>query len=360
MKKFILCLTGLIFAGCAHSQKSIPQPNQQSQCSPDVRHPADAQPVSCESILSTSYIAEDDPRVAKLSSKLSAKEKLELREQLYDYYNRIIKNSRFTVDRGLLDYLHYMKQDWGSPRMSLSNSLSRLKGNSHVLDLGAGMMKFIEEMLQPYTINYIKSIVAGGRDVVIGSSEALIKNLEENGPPNFTGVTMADFSTKHYTTLEKELKFLTPEELHQNKKINPLIGEYFENIPEKEISGKFGGVDLVVDYYGVLAYTLNLPVVIAKIADVMKPGGDLWMMGARQTVAMRDGRTISIPEYLVETGLFEWVENNGAHIDGMPDLVRRTNKPTYPIDLELESFWVASGGGTPTVVWREANPPAHH
>ena len=226
-------------------------------------------------------------------------------QSLEGFLTKTVEGSNFQVDRGLSDYLFDFTtdvvRDGISIRYGLEDSLSKLDGNSHILDLGAGLLRFADQ----YTMEPLKALKEIFRNHY-GRNHGetpLEVSLRMHEPAHVTCVTMADLDQEHDVYTGRTWKNF---QQHQsNKKLTALVGRYFEKIPSVELVGSHGSFDVVLDNMGVFAYTLNLGLVTEKVASTMKPGGELWLRKNYSASVLASGEKMSLAKFLVKTGLFE-------------------------------------------------------
>lgn len=281
-------------------------------------------------------------------------------EPLLDrYFRHSIENSDFRVDRGLTTYLgdFYVRTrawPWSqAEEYSLARSLSRLNKNSHILDPGAGLFLFVDQYAN-YPGLYLKQTMdkMGG---FYGITHELMEKAQRNDIPNITGVSLVNFSNLSSVGSIQNghvPKYLIPslEKLKRNSKINALTGRYIEDIPNDELMGSFGKVNLMVDDFGAFAYTLNLGLLIEKAATIMALDAELWLRRDYGTsIMLPNKRSLSLSEFLVYTGLFEPVsfDMNRGYKATQPKLLRRTTKPVFLPNVELIEFIPRKDGGCP-------------
>jgi hypothetical protein len=297
----------------------------------------------CVELFKTERVGE----IAKINRPL-------IEDSLKEYYSYNIALSVFSVHRDLRYYLLDFQSGKTSgngniPQFSLAHSLIKLHHDSHVLDLGAGLLLFVDQ----YGNNPIGKLqwvreLCGVRCFGPIISE-LLEHIKMQGGPNLTGITMTDLDNTFGTWGEqaRPLKLI-----RENGKVNALTGRYFEDIPVQDITGKFGKVDLAVDNYGIFAYTMNLGITTEKVATVMKTGSELWLVKDYCMVALSNRTLVPISDFLVLTGLFEPVNFSvGGQAPKQPKLLRRTARPAHSISTDLLDF-VRRENGEPYRVFR--------
>lgn len=281
-----------------------------------------------------------DSRLGPLSPQLSAKQRLAIHLQTSKYMRTVIGDSLFVTHRGAKNYVERMRigED------TLMKAFEALPRESHVIDFGAGQVNFIRELADP---TYAKQSGFESEDL------QKLKVLVQEKKLNLSAVTLTKLPSDDGKNSTREWA------RRQGPDSNVAVhsGRYFENLEDKDLSGSFGQVSLGVDYLGILTYTLNLPLVAEKTARIFKPGGDLWFIADSSTILVKN-RGLSVPEYLVETGLFEKV--NWQIIDGETTLaiahLRRTNKAAYKPELFMSEFRT-DNGGPPSIVWTSDTRP---
>lgn len=262
------------------------------------------------------------------------------RGQIDLYLTNTVEKSSFIVGRGfsayLTDFSNTVFQNGEPVQYRLEDSLSKLNSRSNILDLGAGLLRFADQ----YTTEGL-AVLARIYDGKYGNyyfeDTKLGQALRQHGPAHVTAVTMADLNQAHNVYNGETWKTL--EQHQKNPKITALFGRYFEEIPNPELTGKHGSFDLVTDNFGVFAYSLNMGLVIEKVASVMKPGGELWLRGSAGGSFVVQGEQMSGAKFLVRTGLFEAVNFSlDDQHTGDKLLFRRTNRPSYKIETVISTF----------------------
>jgi hypothetical protein len=122
-------------------------------------------------------------------------------------------------------------------------------------------------------------------------------------------------SDRQWTTYDPPVSY---QNLINSGKVNPLVGRYLETIPNSELTGNFGKVDLVMDSYGVLSYTGYPDLIGKKLAAVMKPGAELWVGFISQSVASH------VVDILVRSEAFELIADE---FEKVRFTLRRTSRP---------------------------------
>jgi len=296
----------------------------------------------------------------------------DLEQKIRHYLDHNIRTSRYSVFRGTFDYLTDLKtpyhppSPWGSQwsdslgtpaefPFSLGKSLAKLNGKSHVVDLGAGVFIFISEYLD--NLESLRKMCHYYGEENMGMGPAVWEPLlvPENRP-NFTGVTTDDFTRVHGSRLRGKLVFPSLQDLAANPKINALVGRFFESLSKEDLISKFGNADLVIDHFGVFAYTLNLGRVIFQVAEIMNPGSEFWFQHSFQKIHFPDGKSMTVPEFLIHTGLFEspsinFLESVGDAIPIFPTLLVRTKMAAFSPSLYLNDLRAQEKGDLPHVDW---------
>ncbi len=108
-------------------------------------------------------------------------------------------------------------------------ALSKMKKGSHVIDYGSGIGVAATEIVESFEMN------------VTGISKG-------NPKPN------------------------------KSKKLE-WFDDFFENIPEKAITKKFGKGDIAYDYWGILSYTVDIVESINKMSKIMKQNAWTYVFG---------------------------------------------------------------------------------
>lgn len=300
-------------------------------------------------------------RVGGFDPEIGLLDRTRLQLELYSYFRNSIEPSKFEIRRGVQGYFCMLSlSTWvGSnlykPEDSLINSLSKLTSQSHVIDLGAGQFRFIEEMLGERSVQDFSQRNDQSR---WGDIEQLIANRKRRGLPNFTGVTLSNLPesrlnySEEYTKHEVNLPSLA--DVNANPKINPLIGRYFESIPNNDIIRRFGKADLIVDLYGVFNYSANLGGVIEKVASVMKAGGEIWIY-SESGIIESNGQAISLAKFMEKTGLFSIISEYESLSKTMISHLKRTDAPVHKTPLLIKSFKKPNEvvGGSPQFRWTD-------
>jgi len=256
----------------------------------------------------------------------------ELAAELKKVFTRV-KSSHFEVGRGIADYFDYLRD--GSQKenlavLSFAKSLLKLGPHSHVMDIGAGMLKPLIDLSGDFTeMGHSLSEYWKNPEILNAA-----KHLLKNGAPNMTGVTMVDFNQNEFSYVENGR--ISKQEITSNPKIHSILGRYFEDVPNSELTQKFGKVDLVVDLSGVLAYSLNHSLVIEKLAAIMKPGAELWMRANLVKVETPYGTVLPIDEYIGTLPGFK-LNLSAKDAKGFGALLTRTIEPFKRTNLELIS-----------------------
>jgi len=213
-------------------------------------------------------------------------------------YNAVITNRQgFNNKRHYDDYLGAFN-DSKFPQTSLSTSLAQLPASAHVLELGAGYLNFT-------------------------------KILSENSHLKVTAIGLESILNKD-----------------DFPKLNILDNQNFDKLDVPNFLSQFGKVDLIVDLYGVLSYSYNLPLALDKIIAITRAGSELWIYGPK--IKIYDPvkkRTLSFAQYLKLLGCFE-VQVLDENTQKMR-LIRNFNRPiSVPIQLSSLNFaW------PPEIVW---------
>jgi len=189
----------------------------------------------------------------------------------------VVQQNTFRRERDLASYLQRFP--------SLRRRLESLNDRSHVLDGGSG------------------ETVAMGQ--YTGIDTPAEQAPEFNSPANVTAVT--------YTLTEYRR-----EKFQNQPKLNLLSGRFLSDISVRELTDRFGKADVILDFWGVLAYTDHLSEDLQKYIDVAKPGAQIYMVVGpreydyvsgfgrrkskssvfRSTVRTRQGEVITVPDWL--------------------------------------------------------------
>lgn len=217
--------------------------------------------------------------------------------------------------------------------LSLGKSLLRLNKSSHVMDGGCGMFGALMQMTGPH---FAEEAAYVGTDVNRGQTDyaAAAGKFQQEGAPNMTGITMVNFDQDKFIWAPQFRS--KKREILANPKIQPFFDRYFEQISNEELTSKFGKVDLFLDLSGVLAYTLNLPLVLEKLAMIMKAGGQIWMRENLVKVQLPDGSIVSLQDYMGHVPGFKRMTPSNAQEPGF--LFERTTDQFIKPDLELTSL----------------------
>jgi hypothetical protein len=201
----------------------------------------------------------------------------------------MVETSNFGTYRGLGEYLRELSLPSLNTGeiISLEEQMVSLKESSHIFDLGAGEYNFSRE--------YVR---------MSGRTSFRI--------PNFTVIS-----------LSKEKPLAHP-------KIHAFEKKYFEDIAAKEITEKFGKTDIIVDLFGAFSYTLNLPLVLERVSEIMKPESYLWIDGPLNWIEVQPGKEIKFTEFLKTIPGFEIIGS-----DRGVTLVKRTTEEAVIPRLEL-------------------------
>jgi hypothetical protein len=278
-------------------------------------------------VIEPDLVARHDPDSQKLKNAIT---------QVFVYTELSI----FEVGRGISEYVSYyhngvteIYKNGYYQRVpyeeSLGKSFLKLGPNSHIMDLGAGMLAPAMEINSKDLVHNAEAIV----EEYPSYSDFLLaaEKFQKDGAPNTTAITMVDFAQEKF--FWKPVNKHTVEEIFKNPKLEPLFGRYFELIPNSELIAKFGMVNLFLDLSGVLAYTLNLPLVLEKIAAISNEGAEIWMRDNLVKIRLKDGTIISQAEYIGRVKGFKRMTDPNVKAGAF--LYERTGEAFVKPNLEL-------------------------
>ena len=295
-----------------------------------------------------------DTQYGKIERLVAAHDQTDpgLKASILSSFQRV-ESSEFQIDRGLgiafREFCGIGEIDESSH--SLTRSLGRLDGKSHILDLGAGVFNFADELTRRFDRQWATRF-QNYWGTQFGDVVALITHFEKVGFPQLTGVTLVDLDQKDFKWKPTLDQVPTWGQISSNGKLHPIVGRYFEELKPSELLRDFSGFDLVIDSSGVLAYTLNLPRVLQILTTIMPEGSELWMRNNFQKVIPKDQtEPIGQTEYIGSLPGFEIISHSNFEVKrGAFPLLRRTHDAFVVPDLELISL---ADGHPPVVTYRE-------
>jgi hypothetical protein len=262
-----------------------------------------------------------------------------LLKSILHYLNSVITPSRFEIHRGFWAYVDILNRYYYPEREhGLIQSLAKLRPDAHVMDTGAGYGRFIMDFFSDPNFAWLRR----------NNLSALADQFKSGGLPRFTGVTLTDVSkvlTDVTSTRSTEIR-LQFQSMVANPQVQFFMGRLFEKIPVEELIAKFGRTDLIVDSYGVLSYTLNLPLTLRKMFAIMKPGSELATGPTRQFIQLRDGREISLLEFLKGIDGIQVTDLN----DGGRMIITKLREDIVIPDMVLTGFQPMSK--PPKIIWK--------
>ncbi|MBF0207060.1 MAG: hypothetical protein HQK53_09240 [Oligoflexia bacterium] len=198
-----------------------------------------------------------------------------------------ISDNRFVVDRRLDEYFSYLGPDF-------EKALSLLHGGDHWLDAGAGEGMVVNGYLLPLrTAEENESI----RQTLVKNEASLalwmplLKSLGTNSNSTFYSTSNIDGNqgpTRKFSQLPENNKanvtlisYRMSEEQEKKlisfSKIKVFNHRFFEDIDNREITERYGKVNLITDLYGVIFYTDRFSESLQKYADLLHPGGKVFI-----------------------------------------------------------------------------------
>lgn len=187
--------------------------------------------------------------------------------------NTFRSKSRKAVTRDLFTYvnafseLDYFRSERGLERDRTWEEL--LQGSQdtklHFLDLGAGDGIFARELAGvPH------------ERLIHDESQSYIDLMKENFP-NVTAVSVKTDGPIENGTRYANFRFL--------------VGRYFEDITPQELTGEFGKINVVTDFWGALAYSGQPDTILRKLLSVMGSDGVIFLK-QRDLVSSLDNSTV--------------------------------------------------------------------
>ena len=172
-----------------------------------------------------------------------------------------------------------------------------------IRDGGFRVSRNLDEYEKMFGADFLIRLVNFGRtnawiDMGAGQGEAQLQYLRQGG-----------MATTKAIAFERPFKLRQTDPEH----FQFLSGRFLENIPDAEI----GHADLITDVYGVLSYTPQLGLALAKYFRFLKVGGALYVHHdlSKIVIVLGDGRELFLPEWLrTLPGLS--VEKVGPSADG--------------------------------------------
>lgn len=260
------------------------------------------------------------------------------------YGNQILQSkdelSRFVTDRSADDYnvksffVGFMDAEFSAiatlPRHELGSILTRAKTRKEKFD-SSRYLKFSDEELKAQVRlrnqlieDYLQDVYfprarrAHVIDLGAGDLNQSRHLLEPTWPfqktnlPNVTAIT--------YQMHPEGYENIASIVAEGNGQV--FVGKKFEDIPNIEISRKFGAADIIVDVYGVLSYSTQHPLVVQKIAQLLRPGGRLYAPTGKANFII-DDKIYDFAEFLEWTGAFVELPMNHDSNSGARVFVRR-------------------------------------
>ena len=215
--------------------------------------------------------------------------------------------------------------------------LVRLKGTAHVIDLGAG------ELVQMAEVMSVDPVKKSGYPSELQSF--FKRPLTDR--PRATGITINP----------SEAGYRRKMEIENTGRGRVFVERKFEDISENEIIQDYGPADIVIDKVGVFRYSADLPLVTDKVSRLMKPGARLYAENGGALFIV-DGKIYTLPEFLELTGLFNRVgipmKNTDPYVTHLRTrftasrdsvFVRRNTPPLKSLKYELVNLGLNPNGG---------------
>ncbi len=186
-----------------------------------------------------------------------------------------VKNNRFNVLRGLLDY----RETFGG---NFWLTLVRMKPGEQWLDAGSGAGVAMAEYQTGRQLSPFKT----------GRAKETIFPIEDSFPKeraSTRGVVVA--LPEEGASIESAVR-----EFAGTGKHTVLEGRKIEGIPAEEL----GKSRLITDYFGPVTYSTHLGGVIDKYLEIATPDADIYLKvsGGHHLIELRDGRRLPLLEYL--------------------------------------------------------------
>jgi hypothetical protein len=220
----------------------------------------------------------------------------ELKLEILAYQACFIITSRFNISRESDLYFNTINLSFFNifrRNQSLLSSFKKLNQNSNVLVLGSGDFSFILSALS--------------------SKNAIINR------PLFTGISLVNSQDKF-----AKAKI---EEAINHPRINAIVGKFFEELEDFEITQKFGNPSIAIDNFGISSYTFNPKLVYEKLSRIMPVNSEYWIRGSKQFFIYQ-GKMYSLAEFLGMLPGFKLIaKNTKKHLF---KLVRTDEKLVFP------------------------------
>lgn len=107
-------------------------------------------------------------------------------------------------------------------------------------------------------------------------------------------------STPFLSAVSFDPKYWEPDHLASSLTVRSFLDRYFEEISDQEIKGNVGAADVIIDYFGVLAYSPHIDQVLKRYWQLLKPGGRIYTVTSAfsRTTFSHDFRPSDYTEYL--------------------------------------------------------------
>lgn len=188
----------------------------------------------------------------------------------------IVASNYFNTSRGFYSYT----TEFSDPFLQ---DLSRLNGDSHWIDAGAGELFAIEEYLGGI-IHPTQAGIPLGKSLVERLKPAVddplfekhdFKMDREKALGLLREILDKPISQKASVT-GISYRISRPEFPNPDGRIRILRDRYFEDIPDAEILGTSGKADIITDFYGIMAYS-KYDEVLRRYVNLIKEDGTIYL-----------------------------------------------------------------------------------
>lgn len=216
----------------------------------------------------------------------------------------VISSNNYNVDRDLGMYQGFFTSD--KDGIDFKKLLLSIGSTGHLLDSGAGNIKILDDLynitLQDRSLlkkctscnsyrcfkrhKFADTLLRNSFTEVTRILNSFLFNdnrdAEVDFNPNDPSISFPNLTAVTYKSSEErklELKTLSSEGKELLfKRANLLEGRFLEEIPNEDLTFKFGLVDVLTDVYGVMAYTENPSLILEKYAAVLKEEGKIFIL----------------------------------------------------------------------------------
>ncbi|MBF0206844.1 MAG: leucine-rich repeat domain-containing protein [Oligoflexia bacterium] len=179
----------------------------------------------------------------------------------------IIQCNNFCIERGLSEYLNLIPE---LDNVLIQVANNRDIANIHIIDGGAGDLFFENDILS-----------AGAIGPVTGDNIDASRAFSLSNKLLLTAITYKIEGTANY------------ERICNSSRVRIFKDKFFEEIEDQLIIKDFGKADIIVDLYGILAYSKYPDVVLAKYFNLLKDNGTIFIynpsIGSSHIALSREG-----------------------------------------------------------------------